>query len=87
MVTFSVRCTDQSASDCLKTVDVDIGVPELTPAQLSEIFKGAPLRPPAKEPEAAKLMVDSTFFVPVSLDDTVCEACSRDRSSEIPDLD
>lgn len=85
MVTFSVRCSDQSSGDCLKTVDVDMGVPELTPVELAAIFTAAPLRPRAG-PGSSSFAPDTSFFVPVTLDDTVCEACTRDRASEIPEF-
>ncbi|UPG92633.1 hypothetical protein [Luteibacter aegosomatissinici] len=85
MVTLSVRCTDQRASDCFKTVEVETGVSELTPAQLAEIFERGPSRPPTSVPAAAAIVPDTTYFVPVSLDDAVCASCLRDRSSEIPE--
>ena len=87
MVTISVQCKDQSATDCLKTVDVETGMPELTPAQLAEIFNAGDSRPPRKAPTPGAFTPDTTYFVPVNLDDTVCAACSRDRASEIPDFE
>jgi len=86
MVTLSVRCSDQSASDCLKTVEVEIGVPELTAAQLASIFTAAPMRQPTPLPGTSTIAPDTTYFVPVTLDATVCEACTKDRSSEIPEF-
>ncbi|QWT21290.1 hypothetical protein KPL74_04645 [Bacillus sp. NP157] len=86
MVTITVRCKDQSASDCLKTVDVETGVPELNEAQLAGIFNAGGTRPPLKAGAIHGVATDTTYFVPVSLDDAVCTACSRDRASEIPEF-
>lgn len=85
MVTISVRCTDQRSSDCFKTVEVETGMAELTPAQLADIFDAGASKPPQTPPKSAAFAVDTTYFVPVSLDDTVCVSCLRDRSSEIPE--
>ena len=82
MVTYAVRCSDQSAHDCFKTVEVDIGVPDLTPEQLAGIVArgdGSVVRT-TRDPAP-----DTTHFVNVELDATVCAACLKDRSTEVPD--
>jgi hypothetical protein len=95
MVTYAVRCAEGSAHDCFKTVEVDIGIPDLTPAQLDSIFSNGKADVGAKQLEQAddcyrcqgdgELVPDTTYFVNVDLDASVCPACLKDRSTEIPD--
>jgi hypothetical protein len=82
MVTYAIRCTEQSAHDCFKTVEVEIGVPGLTPEQLARIFEG---RQASAREVTAELLPDTTHFIDVELDAAVCSACLKDRSTEIPD--
>lgn len=77
MVTYAVPCRDGQSSDCFKTVDVDIGMPGLTPEEIDALL--ASPEPGASELPAA-VMVDGTYFVPVELDDTVCAACQKARA-------
>jgi hypothetical protein len=85
MVTYSVRCSDQTAHDCSKTVEVDIGIPGLTPEQLTAIFEGARTGTHAHPLEKAN-ETDKTYYVKVELDATTCTACMKDRSTEIPEF-
>ena len=96
MVTYSVRCSDQTAHDCSKTVEVDIGIPDLTPEQLAAIFDGGRTGVHAHQLERAddayrqqtEAMpgADKTYYVKVELDATTCTACLKDRSTEIPEF-
>jgi hypothetical protein len=96
MVTYSVRCSDQAAHDCSKTVEVDIGIPDLTPEQLAAIFDGGHAGVQAhqleKADDAYRLQSDAmpgadrTYYVKVELDSTTCTACLKDRSTEIPEF-
>jgi len=95
MVTYSVRCTDQSAHDCFKTVEVDIGIPDLTPDQLASIFDAGRATVASHQLERAddayrrqgeRPGVDTTHYVKVELDSTTCAACLKDRSTEIPEF-
>jgi len=96
MVTYSVRCSDQTAHDCSKTVEVDIGIPDLTPEQLAAIFDGGRTGVHSHQLERAddtyrhqaEVMpgADKTYYVKVELDATTCTACLKDRSTEIPEF-
>jgi hypothetical protein len=94
MVTYSVRCSDQSAHDCSRTVEVDIGIPDLTPDQLAAIFDGGRTGVHAHQLERSEDTYrdqsevtpgpDKTYYIKVELDSTTCTACLKDRSTEIP---
>ena len=76
MVTYAVPCRDGQSSDCFKTVDVDIGVPGLSPQEIDALLANA------QEAEAHAPIdtpVDHRHFVSVELDDAVCEACRKER--------
>lgn len=82
MVTYAVPCRDGQSSDCFKTVDVDIGVPGLTPEEIDALIANTQdtgVRPPVDAP------VDHRHFVPVELDDAVCEACRKEREGGLGD--
>ncbi|WP_250623310.1 hypothetical protein [Pinirhizobacter soli] len=82
MVTYAVPCRDGQSSDCFKTVDVDIGVPGLSPQEIDALLadtQDAGVRPPVDAP------VDHRHFVSVELDDTVCEACRKERDGGLGD--
>ncbi|MET0934663.1 MAG: hypothetical protein ABWX83_01660 [Luteibacter sp.] len=94
MVTYAVRCADQGAHDCLKTVEVDIGIPELSTEQIDSIFSTGKAAVDARQlaqaddcfrcQEAEAIVPDTTYFVSVELDASVCSSCLKDRSTEIP---
>jgi hypothetical protein len=96
MVTYSVRCSDQTAHDCSKTVEVDIDIPDLTPGQLAAIFEGGRTDVQAHQLDRAgdayPLQTDAipgtdkTYYVKAELDATTCTACLKDRSTEIPEF-
>lgn len=82
MVTYAVPCRDGQSSDCLKTVNVDIDVPGLSPQEIDALLantQDAGAHPPVDTP------VDHRHFVSVELDDAVCEACQKERSGGLGD--
>ncbi|WP_250633515.1 hypothetical protein [Pinirhizobacter soli] len=78
MVTYAVPCRDGQSSDCFKTVEVDIGVPGLSPEEIDALLAATP--EPVVPELPAGVTVDGTYFVPVELDDTVCAACQKARA-------